>query len=164
MDCTNKWLKLLIGEDAEANDDSNDKDDGSGSSEDNQEKHSDWGGDEDCKEDDSDCNGDEDLLEGEVTRKNNMNRRRKICSNQRSIWIPSIQRILCIQSTTIMSKLSLSLIGKDTVHLLHAQSILSGMESPSSCQIGTKMNTSKMNRVRTSANFVQVLQSTDVRM
>jgi hypothetical protein len=99
-----------------------------------------------------------------VMRKSDMNRRRKICPNQRSIRILLIQGILCIPSTTIMSKLSLSLTGKDTVHPLHGQSIPSGMGSPSGRQTRTKMSTSEMNRVRTSANFAQVLQSTDVRM
>jgi hypothetical protein len=65
MDLTNKWLKLLLGEDAEANDDSNNKDVGGGTNEDDREKHSDWDGDEDCKEVDSNYDGDEDLLEGE---------------------------------------------------------------------------------------------------
>jgi hypothetical protein len=65
LDRTNKWLKILLGEDARANDDSNDEDAGGGSSKDDQEKHSDWDGDEEREEDDNDCNGDEDLLEGE---------------------------------------------------------------------------------------------------
>jgi hypothetical protein len=60
LDCTNEWLKIVLGEDVGANDDSNNEDAG----EDDQEKHSDWEGDEDRDEDDSDCNGDEDLFEG----------------------------------------------------------------------------------------------------
>lgn len=65
VDCTNEWLKLLLGEDIEANDDSNEEDAGSAISEDCQEKHSDWDGDEEYEENNNNYNGNEDLLEEE---------------------------------------------------------------------------------------------------
>jgi hypothetical protein len=78
-----------------------------------------------------------------MTRKSDMNRRRKIGRILCSTWIPPIQRTLCIPSTIIMRWPSLILMVKVTVHPLHGQSILSGMGNPNGCQIGTKVNTSE---------------------
>jgi hypothetical protein len=164
IDYTNEWLKLLLGEDAKVNDDSNEEDVGGAISEDRQEKHSDWDGDEEHEENDSDCNGNEDLLEGE---------------GDEEEWYESEEEDY--------SKPTLNTDPSDSRNSLHSFDYhheVAKFESngESYCpfplwskypewdgnhngrQIGTKVSTSKMDRVRTSAAFSQVLQSTEVKL